>query len=266
MKLDGIKALVFDAYGTVFDVHSVVELAEPMYPGKGQALSELRRAKQIEYMFLRTLMGRYAPRGRQHRGRAAIDEAMFSGHDPPEFPDIEALLEALLRAEKLAARASFGSLGPVLVATRSDETRKSFCAVFFQLCRNLAVRIVAMISVESVGFYSDEPGSQRYPFPFRLLYPGIAKFIGFVANPSSRTLLRRVIATFRDYATIRSEGAAPPGWMPGVGWSDHWSFWEEGYEAIMVSHGSLPNLREAEAECGRCSGRATELVRLRRRT
>lgn len=60
-QLTGIKALAFDAYGTVFDVHSVVELAEKFFPGKGQALSQLWRAKQIEYMYLRTLMGRYIP-------------------------------------------------------------------------------------------------------------------------------------------------------------------------------------------------------------
>ncbi len=60
-QLTGIKALAFDAYGTVFDVHSVVELAEKFFPGKGVALSQMWRAKQIEYMYLRTLMGRYVP-------------------------------------------------------------------------------------------------------------------------------------------------------------------------------------------------------------
>jgi 2-haloacid dehalogenase len=59
-----IKALVFDAYGTVFDVHSVAALAERMFPGKGQALSQGWRAKQLEYMFLRTLMNRYVPHNR----------------------------------------------------------------------------------------------------------------------------------------------------------------------------------------------------------
>lgn len=56
-----LKAFVFDAYGTVFDVHSVAALAEQLFPGHGQSLSQLWRAKQIEYMYLRTLMGRYIP-------------------------------------------------------------------------------------------------------------------------------------------------------------------------------------------------------------
>jgi 2-haloacid dehalogenase len=57
----GIKVLAFDAYGTLFDVHSVVQLAEKMFPGKGLLLSQLWRTKQIEYMFIRSLMGKYIP-------------------------------------------------------------------------------------------------------------------------------------------------------------------------------------------------------------
>ena len=54
-----ISALVFDAYGTIFDVHSVSRLAESHFPGKGAALSAAWRTKQLEYTWLRTLMGRY---------------------------------------------------------------------------------------------------------------------------------------------------------------------------------------------------------------
>jgi len=54
-----ISALVFDAYGTIFDVHSVARLAERLFPGKGAALSSTWRTKQLEYTWLRSLMGRY---------------------------------------------------------------------------------------------------------------------------------------------------------------------------------------------------------------
>ena len=54
-----ISALVFDAYGTLFDVHSVTRLAESCFPGKGAALSAAWRTKQLEYTWLRSLMGRY---------------------------------------------------------------------------------------------------------------------------------------------------------------------------------------------------------------
>ncbi len=54
-----LRALVFDAYGTLFNVHSVVETCEALFPGKGIALSQLWRTKQLEYSWLRSLMGRY---------------------------------------------------------------------------------------------------------------------------------------------------------------------------------------------------------------
>ena len=54
-----ITTLVFDAYGTLFDVYSVGALAEQLFPGKGPAVTQLWRAKQLEYTWLRSLMGRY---------------------------------------------------------------------------------------------------------------------------------------------------------------------------------------------------------------
>ncbi len=56
-----IQAVVFDAFGTLFDVYSVGLLAEQLYPGKGSQLAELWRAKQIEYSFIRSLSGQYKP-------------------------------------------------------------------------------------------------------------------------------------------------------------------------------------------------------------
>ena len=56
-----IRALVFDAYGTLFDVHSVQARCEAFWPGKGAQLSQTWRAKQLEYTWQRSLMGRYAP-------------------------------------------------------------------------------------------------------------------------------------------------------------------------------------------------------------
>jgi 2-haloacid dehalogenase len=56
---DPVKALVFDAYGTLFDVHSVIKLCDELWPGKGPALSQLWRTKQLEYTWQRSLMQRY---------------------------------------------------------------------------------------------------------------------------------------------------------------------------------------------------------------
>jgi hypothetical protein len=95
--------------------------------------------------------------------------------------------------------------------------------------------IVAMFSVETIGYYSDGPGSQHYPFPLSFFYPHTGNFIAFVSNLGSRPLLHEAIASFRGHAEFPSEGVAAPAFIPGVDWSDHWSFWQEGYPAVMIT-------------------------------
>jgi hypothetical protein len=102
-------------------------------------------------------------------------------------------------------------------------------------CAQRGERIVGMLALESLGFYSDGPKSQRYPWPVGLFYPDRGNFVGFVGNLSSRSLVREAIGIFRSHAQFPSEGAALPGWIPGVGWSDHWAFWQFNYPAIMVT-------------------------------
>ncbi|MDJ0850376.1 MAG: M28 family peptidase [Myxococcota bacterium] len=99
-----------------------------------------------------------------------------------------------------------------------------------------AENVVAMLSIETVGFYSEAPGSQGYPPPFHWLYPDRGNFVALVANPFSRGLLRRAIASFRGSgAAVGSEGIAAPGFVQGVAWSDQWAFWLHGIPAIMVT-------------------------------
>jgi len=107
--------------------------------------------------------------------------------------------------------------------------------VYARQCRAQGDRVVAMLSLETMGCYSDEPGSQAYPFPFGLLYPRTGNFIGFVGNLRSRGLVRRCVRAFRARARFPCEGVAAPGYLPGIFWSDHWSFWREGYRALMVT-------------------------------
>lgn len=95
--------------------------------------------------------------------------------------------------------------------------------------------IAAMLSLETLGYYSDEVGSQQYPFPFGRFYPPTGNFLAFVGNLASRDLVRRAVGSFRAHARFPSEGSAAPGWLRGVGWSDHWAFWKHGYLAIMVT-------------------------------
>ena len=119
------------------------------------------------------------------------------------------------------------------------QTENMGSRVYAARSRERGERIVGMISVETIGYYSDSAGSQKYPFPFSFFYPDTANFIGFVGNLGSRQLVRSAIASFRRNTQFPSEGLAAPGSITGVGWSDHWSFWKEGYPAIMITDTAL---------------------------
>lgn len=107
--------------------------------------------------------------------------------------------------------------------------------VYARELHDKGIPVSAMISLETVGFYSDVAGSQNYPAILSPFYPSRGNFIGFVANAESRDLVRRAVRIFREAVQFPSEGVAAPSGWPGIGWSDHWSFWQLGYPAIMVT-------------------------------
>jgi hypothetical protein len=116
------------------------------------------------------------------------------------------------------------------------QTDKMGSVVYAKRCQERDDRITAMISLETIACFSDEPGSQKYPAPgLGLFYPSKGNFIGFASNTGSRSLLRAAVSAFRQAGRIPCEGAALPAAVPGIGWSDHWSFWQSGYPAIMVT-------------------------------
>lgn len=107
--------------------------------------------------------------------------------------------------------------------------------VYAKHCRDRNEKITAMLSLETIGYYSEEPGSQSYPIGFHPGYPDRGDFLGFVSDLRSVGLLRRALKSFRAATSLPATGAAVPASIPGVGWSDHWSFWQFGYHAIMLT-------------------------------
>jgi Zn-dependent M28 family amino/carboxypeptidase len=115
------------------------------------------------------------------------------------------------------------------------QTEKMGSLVYAKQMKAKGETIMAMFSLESLGYYTDRPNSQPYPAPLSLFYPSVGNFISFIGNVDSRKLVRTAIHDFRLKAKFPSEGAALPNLIPGVGSSDHWSFWQMGYPAIMVT-------------------------------
>lgn len=108
--------------------------------------------------------------------------------------------------------------------------------VYAKRCKARQENIVAMLSLETMGYYSDTPGSQTYPLGLLdRIYPIQGNFISFVGNFASAALVRQVVGQFRAVAQFPSEAAILPNAVAGAGWSDHWSFWQQGYPALMVT-------------------------------
>jgi Zn-dependent M28 family amino/carboxypeptidase len=106
---------------------------------------------------------------------------------------------------------------------------------YAQRCSQRGENVEAMISLETIGYYSDQIGSQQYPLGLQLGYPDRGDFLAFVSNVRSAPLLRAVVKSFRQSTALPAEGSAAPASIPGIGWSDHWSFWQFGYRALMVT-------------------------------
>jgi Zn-dependent M28 family amino/carboxypeptidase len=115
------------------------------------------------------------------------------------------------------------------------QTAQMGSVVYATAARGRGERISGMLSLETMGYYSDEPGSQQYPTPLALMYPDVGNFIGFVSNLASARLLFTARRAFKQRTTFPLQTAALPAGVPGAGWSDHWAFWQAGYPALMVT-------------------------------
>ncbi len=96
-------------------------------------------------------------------------------------------------------------------------------------------KIVAMFSLEMLGYYSDAPNSQVYPPFLKYFYPDQGNFIAVVGNMASKGLVETVAQSFREESRIPVESLAAPRFLPGVDFSDQLNFWKAGIPAVMIT-------------------------------
>jgi hypothetical protein len=112
--------------------------------------------------------------------------------------------------------------------------------VYARRCRDRNEDIAGMINLEMIGYYRSERGTQDYPYPldrrpWRWLLPDRGNFIAFVGNLSSFWLTRRCKRAFSRAVRFPTRWVAAPERIDDTGMSDHWSFWQQGYPAVMVT-------------------------------
>lgn len=136
----------------------------------------------------------------KHPGKRTVRFVFFTNEEPPYFRTASMGSEVNARATR----------------ARGDDVK-------------------AMLSLETIGYFSDAPNSQHYPWPFSLAYPSTGNFIAFVGDTESRELTRDCVRVFREKGRLPSEGAAIPAAVEGADWSDHGPYWRQGYRALMVT-------------------------------
>lgn len=125
---------------------------------------------------------------------------------------------------------AFANEEPPFFKTENMGSRR-----FAQEMAGRGEKVHAMLSIETIGYYTDEPNSQSYPPLFKLFYPSIGNFIGIAGNLKSRSLVKRVAQYFKRENNFPVEYISAPVFIPGIDWSDQASFWEFGYPAVMIT-------------------------------
>jgi 2-haloacid dehalogenase len=213
-----LEALVFDAYGTLFDVHAVVGRCERFWPGRGAVLSQLWRAKQLEYSWQRSLMGRYEPFSTVTRDALAYaceslglpldaaksDALMTEYSNLAPYPDVAGALAALRAGGRKLAILTNGSPDMIepLVANRG-----------------MAQAFDAVLSVDATRTYKPSPAVYR--LAVERLGVG-ADRTGFVSSNGwdalgARSFGFRVWWINRAGAPVDRLGFAPDGVLQGLG-------------------------------------------------
>jgi 2-haloacid dehalogenase len=212
-----LRALVFDAYGTLFDVHSVIALCEALWPGKGAALSQLWRTKQLEYTWQRSLMRRYEDFGRVTE--AALSYACAALGLALDEERLGRLMQAYREL------ATFTEVRDALVALKEMKLKLAILsngspAMLRPVVANAGLRglITAVISVDPRKIYKPAPVVYRLAVE-KLGVPKAA--IGFVSSNcwdacGAKSFGFRVFWINRTGAPVDALGAPPDRVIKGL--------------------------------------------------
>ena len=149
-----IEAVVFDAYGTLFDVQSVAAATEAAFPGHGTVITQIWRLKQLEYTWLRSLMGQYADFWTVTQDSLAYTvETLGLAATPERLTDLSAAYDALALYPE--AREALEALSPLRLAIFSNGSPAMLARLVAQ--SGIGPLLETVISVDEIGAYKPDP-------------------------------------------------------------------------------------------------------------
>lgn len=195
-----------------------------------------RSNKKVELGPFRNIVAAFGP----ETAERVVVGAHYDAYGPfPGADDNASGTAGLLELGRLLGKASL-PMRVELVAYSTEEppyfaTPHMGSAVHAAALAKAGAGVRAMISLEMIGYFSDEPGSQGYPVPLlKLYYPGRGDFITVVGSPRGAALTRRVKKAMSG-GPLPVYSITAPAFVPGIDYSDHASYWEAGFPAVMIN-------------------------------
>jgi hypothetical protein len=119
------------------------------------------------------------------------------------------------------------------------QTPQMGSAVYAKRAAERGEKIVAMLSIDGIGYFGDTPSDRRYPEALVTRLPPRGAFLAVVGDTKSERLVASVVQTLSEQGSLPAQGAALPPETNGISGSDHWAFWQMGYPAVLITDGAM---------------------------
>jgi hypothetical protein len=213
---------------------AAVYIEEALARAGGRVESQPYRVAGHTY---RNVLARFGP----EEGERIIVGAHYDAEDTTPGADdnasgVAGLLELAVLLGRQPPPLRVDLVGFTLEEMPHFRTAQQGSAVYAQSLRDAGVRVRAMVSLEMLGAFSDAPGSQRYPAPgLSLRYGTTGNFIAVIGLLGQGELARTITDAMRAASPLPVQSLSAPRSLEGVDFSDHASFWDRGYPAVMVT-------------------------------